>query len=41
MFYYIDNDNNLVKSTVALNSSILRPLTEEEYTKLLTERMEV
>ena len=31
MFYYIDNKNNLIKSSRALSSSILRPITEEEY----------
>lgn len=31
MFYYRDNDNNLVASSRALSSPILTPITEEEY----------
>ena len=31
MFYYIDKDNFLIKSTVELNSDSLTPITKEEY----------
>lgn len=41
MFYYIDLNNNLIKSSRALNSAKLRPITEEEYKAELERRMEV
>jgi hypothetical protein len=41
MFYYIDLNNNLIKSTRALSSPKLRPITKEEYEAELQIRMEV
>ena len=40
MFYYIDTNENLVKSSVELGSELLRPLTEEEYLTELQRRFE-
>ena len=31
MFYYRDNNNNLVSSTREVVSNVLTPITEEEY----------
>ena len=38
MFYYIDKDNNLIKSSRQLTSPLLTHITEEEYKAALAQR---
>lgn len=38
MFFYIDNENNLIKSSIELTSNLLLPITEEHYNAELAKR---
>ena len=38
MYFYIDNENNLIKSSREIECSFLLPITEEEYNAAIIER---